>query len=329
MVAWRLLLATADPWYADIIERTLYNVVAASPSTSGTRFFYANTLQQRQPGMSVDPHEASPRAAGGVRAPWFDVACCPTNLIRTFPALSMYFATADETGIQIHQYAQGTVAAVRRSLEVRLDLITDYPFSPEVRVRVVASSPEPWTLTMRIPGWCQGATFFVDGKTESAPPGHLRVRRTWRPNDEVVLSLPLVPRWVEPDFRIDAYRGSLALERGPIVYCVESVDQAESLDDMAVDSRQPVGEGGEPDGLTGAPALRVEGLKVQPAPDGWPYDELSSDLVEPTEAVTLTFIPYHAWGNRSPSSMRVWVPTHRLHEGSLGESLSNPVKTGP
>jgi DUF1680 family protein len=302
-------LATGDPWYADVIERTLYNVVAASPSQSGTRFFYTNTLHQRLPGSPTDPDEASPRAAGGLRAPWFDVACCPTNLIRTLPALSMYVATADESGVQIHQFATGIITVAKRGLDVTLEIATDYPFGSDVRVRVLASPVEPWTLTLRIPKWSQNATFVVDGKTEPAAPGYLHTRRTWRPNDEFILTLPMAPRWVAPDFRIDACRGTVALERGPLVYCLESEDQPIPLDELAVDSSQPAGEHSELEGLSGTPALKAEGIKVHPAPDPWPYGPPSANDGNPPEPVPLTFIPYHAWGNRSPSSMRVWVPT--------------------
>jgi DUF1680 family protein len=309
MVAWRLLLATGEIWYADLIERTLFNLISASPSLSGTRFFYSNTLHQRQPGTQTDSDAASPRAAAGIRAPWFDVACCPTNIIRTLPSLSTYFATADESGIQIHQYADCTIASANRGLDVTLEIDTEYPFGSDVRVRVLTSPAKPWTLTLRVPGWCQNATFVVDGTTKAAPPGNLRIHRAWHPNDQFVLSLPMTPRWVEPDFRIDACRGTVALERGPLVYCVESLDQPIPLDQLVVDSRHPASEQGEPDGLSGAPALRADGLTVPSALDGWPYDVSFTNRGDPHESVRLTYVPYHLWGNRSASSMRVWVPT--------------------
>jgi uncharacterized protein len=308
MVAWRLLLATGDAVYADIVERTLFNLVATSPSLSGIRFFYANTLHQREPGTTTDSDQPSPRAASGLRASWFDVACCPTNLIRTLPALSMYFATADTSGIQIHQYGNGAIATGKAGPDTRLEVVTDYPFGPDVRVRVVASTQHPWTLMMRVPEWCKTATLVVDGRTESASPGYVSVRRTWRPDDELVLSLPMVPRWVAPDFRIDACRGSVALERGPLVYCIESVDQTRPLDSVVIDCSQPVRDDSEPVGLSAMPALQVEGATVPATQESWPYDESGSDRPDRTEAVTMKFIPYYAWGNRGASTMRVWVP---------------------
>src|SRR5690606_18930826 len=112
MVSWRLLLATGDVRYADLIERTLYNVVATSPRADGRAFFYANPLQQREPGADVRPDEVNPRAEGGARAPWFDVSCCPTNVARTLASWQAYAALVDDDGhgdaaVTLAQYAAG------------------------------------------------------------------------------------------------------------------------------------------------------------------------------------------------------------------------------
>jgi DUF1680 family protein len=310
MVAWRLLLATGEASYADIVERTLFNLVAASPSASGTRFFYSNTLHQREPGSPGDTDEASSRSAGGWRAPWYDVACCPTNLTRTLPTLSTYFATWNDSGIQIHQYATCSIATNRP--EIELDIATDYPFGSDVRVRVIKSPAAAWTLAMRIPGWCQGATFTLDEKVQPAPPGYLRLTRTWRVGDELVISLPLTPRWVKPDHRIDAVRGTVALERGPVTYCIESLDQPGPLERLSVDSTQPIRDRTDIEGLEDVPGLVVGGFAEVASSDRWPYGQDAIDRENRQEAVPITFIPYHAWANRSPSTMRVWVPTRSM-----------------
>ena len=109
MLAWRLLLATGEPRFADLIERTLYNVVATSPAPDGRSFFYANPLHQRVPGNVPDPDVESKRASSSLREPWFLVACCPTNVARTLASLAAYLATADDGGIQIHQYAESRI----------------------------------------------------------------------------------------------------------------------------------------------------------------------------------------------------------------------------
>ena len=141
-LAWRLLLATGDARYADLAERTLYNVVATSPALDGSGFFYANPLHQRVPGEAPDPDAESPRAASSLRAPWFDVSCCPTNVARTLASLAGYVATTDDGGVQLHQLAPCTV----RAGDVRLRVITGYPWGGEVVVRVEETGESPWRL---------------------------------------------------------------------------------------------------------------------------------------------------------------------------------------
>ena len=114
MLAWRLLLATGETRFADLIERTLYNVVATSPAPDGRHFFYANPLHQRVPGSVPSDDVESKRASSSLREPWFLVACCPTNVARTLASLAAYLATADDDGIQIHQYADSRIRTTHR-----------------------------------------------------------------------------------------------------------------------------------------------------------------------------------------------------------------------
>ena len=176
MFSWRLLLAQGDPRYADLIERTLFNVIETSPSAAGTAFYYANTLHQRRPGAEADADTVSPRAQSSLRAPWFDVSCCPPNTARTFASLAAYLATADAAGIQLHQYAP---ASIRTTLadgqDVALDIATDYPRSGAVRVRVLTDAAEPWTLSLRVPAWAAGARLVASA-------GGDRRRRSRRPS---------------------------------------------------------------------------------------------------------------------------------------------------
>jgi DUF1680 family protein len=299
MLCWRLLLATGEARYADLAERTLYNVVATSPALDGRGFFYANPLHQRVPGAAPDPDAVSPRASSSMRAPWFNVACCPTNIGRTLASLGGYVATGDARGVQIHQFAPATITV--GTFAVRVE--TGYPWTGEVVVRVHASDDRPRTLALRVPAWATGAT--LDGRPVA--PGYATVERVWQAGDELRLALPLAPRWTFPDPRVDAVRGCVAAERGPIVYCLESTDQEhDTLDGVAVDTSAPPAErplGEEAGGGVGLTAVGVE-LDVQHA-DAWPYD--GGGRAERT-TTRLAFVPYHAWGNRGPSTMRVWTP---------------------
>ncbi len=281
MFSWRLLLATGEPEYADLIERTLFNVVATSPAPDGRSFYYANTLHQRVPGAPADPDATSSRASSSLRAPWFDVSCCPPNVARTFASLAAYFATSDDDGVQLHQYASGRVrATLPDGRTVALEIATGYP--ADGRVRIVVVEDAEFALTLRVPAWATGAGLVVDGDEMRVEPGMAVIRRAFRAGDVVELALPIAPRVTHPDPRVDAVRGSIAIERGPEVLALESVDfDADVVD--AVVAGAPVEKGGRV-----VVALRNR----------------------TTDAVAeVPLLPYHDWALRGPSTMRVWLPT--------------------
>ncbi|MGC9500244.1 glycoside hydrolase family 127 protein [Streptomyces sp. WG7] len=311
MLSWRLLLATGRARYADLIERTLYNVIAASPAQDGRAFFYTNTLHQRTAGTVPAADRPSPRAESGLRAPWFAVSCCPTNVARTLALLPAYLASTDGGGIQIHQYAPARIEAeaVPGAGRVTLGVHTDYPY--DGRVRVVVEAPatpgREWTLSLRVPGWGGPRTAWLvepDGTRRQVGPGTVHVSRAFEAGDEVLLELPDAPRFVRPDPRIDAVRGCVAVERGPLVYCAESADLPEGADvsHVLVDPHAaPRNEGR---------TVRVTGTVAGHVDSDWPYAPEDEAHPDPTPAFgELTLIPYHTWANRGPATMRVWLPT--------------------
>jgi DUF1680 family protein len=299
MLGHRLLLATGDPTYADAVERTLFNVVATSPAADGQSFFYTNTLYHRVPGEVPDPEVASPRASSDLRAPWFNVSCCPTNVARTFATLGAYVASVDDEGIQLHQYAPSeitTTLADGAPLSLRLE--TRYPADGTVRLVVVEAPARPWALTLRVPAWASGATVRSADGQHRADPGYVTVRREFRAGDVVELDLPVTPRWTRPHPRIDAVRGAVAVERGPVVMCLESVDLGCPVDDVRVDPSVP------PRDCAGTPHVVAGTASVgEPA---WPYGPPGE--VEAPALREVALVPYHSWGNRGPSTMRVWLP---------------------
>lgn len=301
MFAWRMLLADGDPRYADLIERTLYNVVATSPADDGCAFFYANPLHQRTPGTVPDPDATSPRASSSLRAPWFEVSCCPPNVARTLASLDAYVATATDDGIQLHQYVPSRIrTALASGTEVALDIDTRYPDEGVVRVTVGADAE--FALTLRIPTWAAGATVQAGGEVQSTAPGTYVLRRAFHAGEAIELTLPVAPRVTRPDPRIDAARGCIAVERGPEVLALESVDLV-GLDDVedavaGLPAAVPV----EHDGRVWLPITRrTEEEKA------WPYDA-DRPAASPV-GVEMPLVPYHSWGNRGPSTMRVWIPT--------------------
>ncbi|MEV0347724.1 beta-L-arabinofuranosidase domain-containing protein [Nonomuraea sp. NPDC050680] len=309
MVSWRLYLATADVRYTDLIERTLYNIIATSPSPDGRAFFYANPLHQRVPGKPTDGTEVSPRAEGGTRAAWFDVSCCPTNVARTLASLGGYLATADDDGLQIHQYAPCAISVeLPDGRRMAVDVETGYPETGTIHVRIAADEPLPWTLALRVPAWAVGARLISDGRAQPVDPGMVEVRRAFRAGEVITLELPMAPRFTRPDPRVDAIRGCVAVERGPEVLCVESRDLPDpgGLDALTIDPL--FAPRAEPGGV------RIRGRLPAYADRPWPYPTATTP-VENAEWFDVPLRPYHSWAHRGPSSMRIWLPASPPPEG--------------
>ena len=282
MLAWRLLLATGDATFGDAVERAMFNGVLSGLSLTGDRFFYTNPLQRRT--------ERAPRQDDdGRRRPWYDCACCPPNLMRLLSTWHQYLATRDETGVQIHQYATADVVAG----SVRLAMHTAYPWHGRIEIRVDETPDAAWTLSLRVPGWCETAKLTSPDGSRRVEAGTATVTRAWRPGDTVVLDLDLPVRVIEPDPRVDAVRGCVAVVRGPLVYCVESADlpAAVVLEDLVFDSRKPPVTAARPDVAAGAVGVNVALVRRDGA-----------------ETLVAGAIPYYAWANRHSGAMRVWIP---------------------
>ncbi|MFJ4296297.1 glycoside hydrolase family 127 protein [Curtobacterium sp. NPDC089689] len=339
--AWRLLLATGEPVYADAIERLLYNAFLAGVSLAGTEYFYVNPLQQRD-----HAHQDENRSPAHGRRGWFDCACCPPNIMRTFASLDGYLATATDGGLQVHQYATADLGPVR--------VETGYPH--DGRVVVTVTSDGPLALGLRIPAWSDTTTVTGPDGEASPEPGTLHVLdRTWTAGDTVELVFDTTPHRYVADSRIDASRGQVAIERGPLVYAVEQADQEGfTVDDLTVDPSAPISEERRDDLLDGVVTLRVPGSAPSSHEQAaWPYrridatrtggatpaldatsvggaaggaggeprlpadtasaDSASTDpaSTDPAHAVTATAVPYYAWANRGAAPMRVWLPIAR------------------
>ncbi|WP_432543490.1 glycoside hydrolase family 127 protein [Kineococcus sp. SYSU DK002] len=306
---WRMLLATGEARYADLVERTLYNAFLPGVSLAGTEYFYVNALQLRH-----GAHPEEERSVAHGRRPWFDCACCPPNIMRTLSSLDALVATSSErdgvAGVQVHQFTTGTIEAAGAALSVT----TDYPWDGTVRVEVTAT-PGEFELALRVPGWAQGATATVGGEAVEVTAGeYLRVRRAFAVGDVVELVLPMTVRVVEADPRVDAARGCVVVERGPLVYAVEQADLPADLpaDDVRVRVAELRGATAEhrPDLLEGVTVLQLPVHAALAAATGPLYrpagDEPAPQAAEETRHVPA--IPYYAWANRDLGAMRVWLP---------------------
>lgn len=315
-VAWRLLLATGEARYGDVIERTLYNSVVSSPSVDGRSFFYVNALQRRTPGIPPEEGVPSLRRTDGTRASWYTTSCCPTNIARLGASLSAYLASVDESGVQLHQYATGSLdVSFGADRAARLSIQTEYPHDGVVRVRVDETDGDEWTLRLRVPAWTSG-TIAVGGEEWTAGPGTAEVTRQWQPGDDVVLTLDVRPRFVFPDPRIDHLRGCVAVERGPLVYALESADQPDlDLELVAIDTQAAPRDADLDPALGAGVGVVAEGIALELEQDGVPY--ASRPPAVRGRPVELRLIPYYRWANRGASTMRVWAPRRELLDGQL------------
>ncbi|MFN8522249.1 MAG: glycoside hydrolase family 127 protein [Chloroflexota bacterium] len=303
MWSWRRLLQTGEARFADLIERTLYNAVLPGVSLDGRAYFYTNLLLSR--GLPENLSRGWHR-----RQPWHSCACCPPNVMRLIASLGHYLATEDAAGIQIHQYASGTVFG---DSGLRLDVETRYPWDGLVRVRVMAASSGARAVELRVPAWCEAASLAVNGvqgEIAGPRPGYARVERTWRVGDEITLTLPMRPRLVEAHPWVEPNRESVAIERGPLVYCIESGDQAgASLFDLRIDPRGPLSDEWSDEVLGGSVVVRGTGVDADSSDWGVAlYRSFDPGRASRAVSTPITAIPYFGWANRDVGAMRIWIP---------------------
>jgi DUF1680 family protein len=306
--AWRMFLATEKAHYLDTFETVLYNAYAAGLSADGCAFFYDNPLQRRP-----DHQQRTGAEPDGelLRRAWFVCPCCPPNIIRWTSELQDHIAATAGNTLYIGQYTAATVQSERLSLSMS----TAYPWDGAVTIDVTAASAGSTELAIRVPAWCHRAEVTVNGSRLDAAPrdGWLRLDREWSAGDTVVLVLAMPVRAHGSHPHVDATRGSLALARGPLVYCAEQQDNEGDLDDVVVTAadaaRATLAEARlTPEGTESVILTVPAGIAPPPAPVLYPeLGSASADTPGTAEHSTVTLVPYYLWGNREPGAMRVWL----------------------
>ncbi len=304
LVFWnqRMLNLNGDSRYADEIERALYNGVLSGVSLDGSRFFYANPLAT-WPQMDRNAHEYTM----ATRQAWFGCACCPPNIARLIASVGQYFYSQSPNAAYIHLYAQGSASLSLGGRQVSLTQTTAFPWSGNIRIAVHPEKPFAFTLALRIPGWCRSAIIKVNGRIirPRIVRGYAALKRIWNRGDrvELVLAMPVERIEAHPSVRMDC--GSVALQRGPIVYCLEAVDNGSHLCDLILPASSPITARFEPSLLGGVTTLSGKATRRDPA--GWTGRHLYQS--GPTRRKTVAFkaVPYYAWDNRTPGEMQIWT----------------------
>ena len=307
--AWRLLLATGDAAYADLMERVLYNGFASSTATGGTRFFYVNPLERRADHFEKDDP--------GRRREWFNCACCPPNIMRTMASLQHYLATVSGGTLYVQQFTRATLSAPVAGGVLSVEMATDYPWAGAVELRVTGAPPQPCGLAVRVPAWSPVPEIRLNENLAGAEAegGYLVVRRQWRPGDVLRFELDTSPRLTYPDRRVEAVQATAAIERGPLVYCLEQVDQPAGVDlaDLALVEGRLEDTPATVPGVGDTVLVRAGAVRrAAPQQAGLPYhaaaDEAQASGDSGGDQVTATAIPYFQWDNRDGRPMKVWIP---------------------
>ena len=301
---WRLFLATGAAKYMDEVELEFYNSVLSGVALDGTNYFYTNPLRVTDP-LPVELRWSR------TRVPFVGSFCCPPNLVRTIAESADYAYGKSPDALWVNLYGASVLETSLTNGEmIKLEQVTDYPWNGRVRIKVLAAGRKELALKLRIPGWAEGATVRVnDAPAAAAPVGeYFEVRRAWRAGDWVDLDLPMRIRLMEANPLVEEDQGQVAIQRGPVVYCLESPDLAKGvrLSDVLLPPDLKLTERYDQRLLGGVVVL--EGKALTQAPENWSaslYREFQPAELKP---VSVKFIPYSVWQNRGPSEMSVWLP---------------------
>jgi len=274
-------------------------------SLDGTMYCYRNPL-------GFDP-------SGGdhIRNPWYDTTCCPPNLERTFASLPGYFYSTSKDGLYVHLYDNSQLDwHLEDGTGLKVAQKTNYPWDGATEITVTPAKPTEFTFYLRVPGWSDGTQVSVNGKAVSgATPGqYLSLKRSWAAGDVINVKFGMTPKVIEANPRVVDDYGRVAVQRGPLVYCLEQLDQPDGVQlfDVSLDVRSKGGaafhEEVRKDLLGGIVVLKHDGAVREAAnSQSALYRSFSSESAKARQ-VELSFIPYYAWANRAGTPMQVWTP---------------------
>ena len=301
-VNYRLFLLHGESKYYDVLERTLYNGLISGVSLDGGGFFYPNPLE------SMGQHQ---------RQPWFGCACCPSNICRFIPSLPGYIYAVKDKDVYVNLFMSNTSDLKVGGKAVSIEQNTKYPWNGDITIGINKNNAGPFNLKVRIPGWVRGQVVpsdlytYSDGKRlkytvkvngeavqNELKDGYFSIDRRWKKGDKVEVHFDMEPRTVKANNKVEADRGRIAVERGPIVYCAEFPDNNFDIFSVFM-NRTPKFEVVEkPDLLYGINQLKTGAQTLG-------YDDQGRLT---TTDVSLTLIPYYAWAHRGSGAMEVWLP---------------------
>ena len=305
MVFWnqRMNRLTGDAKYIDILERSLYNGALDGLSMSGDRFFYGNPL-------------ASDGSSS--RSEWFGTACCPSNISRLIASVGDYIYATSDDEIFVNLFIGSSTTIDRKKGSIEVTQRTQYPWDGIVSIEISPEKPVKQKINVRIPGWVRGIPvpgetyrhldttasdlkLFVNAKRfpVSLENGYAVIDREWKKGDRILLSMQMLVRRVTADDKVRGNAGLVALERGPLVYCLEQADNKDGVTNIVLPDNAPINASYMPDELGGVVIIDALGSGLKPSKDG------GAVVAKPR---MIRAIPYFTWANRGEGEMRVWIP---------------------
>lgn len=280
MVYWnhRMNLMTKDSKYMDILEKELYNGTISGVSLDGTKFFYENPLE------SNGSHH---------RQEWYDVSCCPTQISRFIPSIGDYIYAQDEDGLWINLYISGSISTDIKGKEFKISQRTNYPWNGNVVIKVEDGIEEKCNLMIRYPGWCKKINVKINNETVrnfEIINGYIKLNKKWEKDDEIILDMLMPVELVTSNKKVKQNLGKAAIQRGPVIYCIEEVDN-KNIDEVC---------------LTSDMKFEIE----------YKEDLLGGviQIVARDNLRKIIAIPYYCWDNREDGKMKVWIPIETKEE---------------
>lgn len=307
---WRLLAASGDAKYTEVLETALYNSINSGMSLDGTLYCYRNPL------------ELTAEAAKSIRNPWYSTTCCPPNLERILASLPGYFYSTSREGVYVHLFDNNEMKwKLEDGTPLQMKQTTRYPWEGAVEIVVTPASVKEFTVFLRVPAWSRATGVTVGGKPLQAPAqagAYLAIRRRWAPGDRIQVNFDMRPQVITSHPRVLDNQGRAAIKRGPIVYALEQTDQAAGVDVLEAgfrlrgDPARDFTAEFRPSLLGGVTVLKHRGVVAAAPASSLPlYREFSPASDRAGPEADLTLIPYYTFLNRGGAAVQVWARYYR------------------
>lgn len=307
--AHRMFHLDPDSRYIDVMELAIYNSSLSGLSHSGDQFFYANPLAA-YPGVNPQGrwHEIMENGHHR-RVPWFHCPCCPPNISRLIASIGEYAYSQAGDRVYVQMYHDNAVSLDIDGSEIQLKQETQYPWDSKARLKVNTSQSVAFELALRIPGWCYNYQLTVNGEAQTASTerGYVILSREWSDEDTVELTLAMPVERVMPHPSIRQTAGQIALQRGPLVYCLEEVDNGPRLANVCIPQTSELEASFDNELFGGVSVISGDALRIEPADESAALYRHHSQTRYNEAAFTFKAVPYYLWANREPGEMRVWI----------------------